>query len=148
MESDYSFQRITYVKPTENRYESIGEKPYSKYSCPVCALLGNNHQVSMGGSHCSLCNVNLLWEEQTMERTEQTKQNYTSMSVEALIRQLREDHQMDIYTVDENWCIQLFDLDVCANDIGISCDYETSGKDLQGVLIEALEWSEKRKEED
>lgn len=63
-ESEYSFQRITYVKPTENHYENVGENPYIKYSCPVCELLGNKNQVPIGISNCSLCNVNLLWEEQ------------------------------------------------------------------------------------
>lgn len=62
-EARLSYQRITYVKPTEHHYESAGEKPYIKYGCPVCELLDNKHQVTFGASNCSLCNVNLLWQE-------------------------------------------------------------------------------------
>lgn len=42
--ADYSFQRITFIKPTEHHYEEKGEKPYIKYGCPVCEALGNKHQ--------------------------------------------------------------------------------------------------------
>lgn len=62
-ESEYSYQKIAYVEPTENHYEGAGEKPYIKYSCPVCELLGNKHQLSFGTSNCSLCNVNLTWKD-------------------------------------------------------------------------------------
>lgn len=70
--------------------------------------------------------------------------------MEELIRRLRELHQMNIYTVDENWCIQLFELDVCANDYDVQpCPkfesiYETNGTDLQKVLVAALEWADNR----
>lgn len=62
-EAKYAYQRKTYVKPREHHYENKGEKPYIKYGCPVCDLLGNKHQVSFGESNCPQCNVNLLWEE-------------------------------------------------------------------------------------
>lgn len=70
--------------------------------------------------------------------------------MEELIQKLRELHQMDIYTVDENWCIQLFELDVCANDYDVQpcqrfeCVFETSGTVLYNVLSDALEWAEDR----
>lgn len=64
IEAKYAYQRITYVKPMENHYEDVGEKPYIKYNCPVCESLGNKHSLSTGISNCPLCNVNLLWEEQ------------------------------------------------------------------------------------
>lgn len=63
-EAEVSYKRITYVKPTENHYGKVAEKPYIKYGCPVCDLLGNKHQVPIGASNCPLCNVNLVWEEQ------------------------------------------------------------------------------------
>ena len=63
------------------------------------------------------------------------------IGVEELIMNLRKYHQMDIYTVDKQWVVQLFELDTCPNDIGISCDFETSGESLNKVLTEALEWS-------
>jgi hypothetical protein len=86
----------------------------------------------------------LAWGNWTEKQQEAMKIAYKSMAVEELIMRLREQHQMDIYTVNEQWCIQLFELDVCANDIGISCDFETSGKNLSDLLIEALDWSEAR----
>ncbi|HFU7058227.1 TPA: hypothetical protein ACGN81_005333 [Bacillus cereus] len=39
--------------------------------------------------------------------------------MEELIKELWELHQINIYSVDGNWCIQLFDLDVCPNDYDI-----------------------------
>ncbi|MDF2652741.1 MAG: hypothetical protein K0Q73_8546 [Paenibacillus sp.] len=60
--------------------------------------------------------------------------------MEVLIKNIRELHQMDIYTVDENWCIQLFELHVAANDM-IDCIYENSSKDLNEVLSNAWEWA-------
>lgn len=61
-EAEYVYQRITYVHPLERYYEESGEKPYIKYCCPVCEALGNPHQVIPNQANCSLCNVNLNWE--------------------------------------------------------------------------------------
>lgn len=61
-------------------------------------------------------------------------------SVEELINKIRDLHQMDIYTVDENWCIQLFELHVAANDM-IGCIYEDSSKSLHEVLSKAWQWA-------
>ncbi|PIE91741.1 hypothetical protein CO726_30525 [Bacillus fungorum] len=67
--------------------------------------------------------------------------------MEELIKELRELHQINIYSVDENWCIQLFDLDVCPNDYDVQpcpefeCVFETSGKVLTNVLSDALVWA-------
>ncbi|MGG5832177.1 hypothetical protein ACQ4LK_17915 [Bacillus pumilus] len=66
------------------------------------------------------------------------------MDTHALIMKLRERHQLEIYTVNEQWCVHLFQLDICPNDIGISCDFETNGTSLNEVLTEALEWSSER----
>lgn len=63
IEADVTYKRITYVKPTAHHYEKTGEKPYIKYGCPVCDLLGNKHQVSTWEKNCPLCNVNLLWDD-------------------------------------------------------------------------------------
>lgn len=68
--------------------------------------------------------------------------------MEDLIEEIRELHQINIYSVDENWCIQLFNLDVCPNDYDVQpcpefeCVFETSGGDLYNVLSDALEWAQ------
>lgn len=56
-----------------------------------------------------------------------------------LIDVIRDFAQMNIYTVDENWCIQLFEFDVAAND-NTDCIYEASDKKLINVLFGALGW--------
>lgn len=61
-EAKFAYQKITSIKPTEHHYEELGEKPYIKYSCPVCQAVGNLHQVTSGDKNCPLCNVNLCWE--------------------------------------------------------------------------------------
>ena len=61
-EAEYVYQRIVYVRPSERHYEESGETPYIKYCCPVCEALGNPHQVVLNHANCSLCNVNLNWE--------------------------------------------------------------------------------------
>lgn len=61
-EAEYVYQRIVYVRPLERHYEEPGETPYIKYCCPVCEALGNPHQVVLNQDNCSLCNVNLNWE--------------------------------------------------------------------------------------
>lgn len=63
--------------------------------------------------------------------------------MEELIKRIRELHQLDIYTVNEQWCIQLFHLDVCANDEE-DCIHENSGTVLWNVLSDALEWAQDR----
>lgn len=61
-DAEYVYQRVTYVRPMERHYEKLGETPYIKYCCPVCEALGNSHQVISNQANCSLCNVNLNWE--------------------------------------------------------------------------------------
>lgn len=61
-ESDYSYEKVTFIKPIEHHYEENGERPYIKYGCPVCEALGNKHQVTYNTEKCDLCGVNLLWE--------------------------------------------------------------------------------------
>lgn len=61
-----------------------------------------------------------------------------SMSIEELLLKIREFNQYSIYTVNEYYCIQLFDLDVCAND-EVDCISEFSDKNLRKALILALE---------
>lgn len=61
------------------------------------------------------------------------------LSMEELIKLIREFHQMIIYTVDEDWCVQLLDLDMCGNDEG-SCDWEDSDRELIKVLRKAIEY--------
>lgn len=61
-ESEYAYRRFTRIKPAEHHYEEPGEKPYIKYSCPVCEAFGNLHQLTPGEKNCPLCGVNLSWE--------------------------------------------------------------------------------------
>ncbi|RZT01198.1 hypothetical protein [Cuneatibacter caecimuris] len=61
-ESKSVHKRYTQVKPIDRHYENPGEIPYIKYSCPVCAALGNTHQVLPGQPNCTLCGVQLYWE--------------------------------------------------------------------------------------
>lgn len=65
---------------------------------------------------------------------------YEKLTIEELIKQIRNHNQIQIYTVYEEWCIQLFDLSVCPNDIDVSCNWESSDKDLKKILIRALEY--------
>lgn len=37
------------------------------------------------------------------------------------ILELRKYVQFDFYTVDEKFVLQLFEKDICPNDIGVSC---------------------------
>ncbi len=62
-----------------------------------------------------------------------------SVSIGNLIQTIRTHHQMDIYTVDELWCVQLFDLNDAANDAA-SCVYENSALELVDVLFDCLEY--------
>ena len=57
-EEQLSYKKITYMKPIKHDY---GDN-YYKYSCPICDMLGNKHQLLKGTKNCPLCNVNLLWE--------------------------------------------------------------------------------------
>lgn len=63
LDAKYAYQRLTFIKPIEKHYENKGEEPYIKYCCPVCEMLGNKHQLSFKAENCSLCNVNLTWDE-------------------------------------------------------------------------------------
>ncbi|MEC0804083.1 hypothetical protein P8883_07305 [Bacillus atrophaeus] len=69
---------------------------------------------------------------------------FNEMKSHELIMKIRERHQMAIYSSNEQWCVQLFELDICPNDIGISCEFETSDESLHDALTEALEWSSDR----
>lgn len=66
---------------------------------------------------------------------------YEDLTTEELIKQIRSHNQIQIYTVYEDWCVQLFELSICPNDIDVSCNWEGSDKDLKKVLIRALEHS-------
>lgn len=61
-ESNVSYKRKTYMRPVKHNYSDDEHPNYYKYSCPVCDMLGNRHQVTVGDTNCPLCNVNLLWE--------------------------------------------------------------------------------------
>lgn len=61
-ESNVCYKRKTYMRPVKHNYSDDEHPNYYKYSCPVCDILGNRHQVTVGDTNCPLCNVNLLWE--------------------------------------------------------------------------------------
>lgn len=61
------------------------------------------------------------------------------LSIVSCIEFIRHHHQLDIYTVNEDWCIQLFDLSDCAND-EVDCIYENSSIELIDVLFMAMLW--------
>lgn len=75
-----------------------------------------------------------------------TKCQQKEAKSEGLISSLRQHHQLNVYTVSEYWCIQLFDLDVDTNDIGASCIYENQNTNLDNLLIEAIEWVNRNRE--
>lgn len=75
-----------------------------------------------------------------------TKCQQKESKSEGMINSLREYHQLNIYTVSEQWCIQLFDLDVDTNDIGASCIYEDQNISLDNLLIDAIEWVDRNRE--
>lgn len=62
-----------------------------------------------------------------------------AISFEQVVEELRKHYQLCIYTVNEHWCIQLFDHDIAAND-NVSCIYETSSLKLNDTLQEAFKW--------
>ena len=64
---------------------------------------------------------------------------YKKLSADELIKLIRIHNQINIYTVYENWCVQLFDLSICPNDIDVSCNWEDSDISLKKVLIRAIE---------
>lgn len=76
--------------------------------------------------------------------TDAINQSELSVSPDELISKIREFHQMTIYTVNDHWCIQLFDINVAANDM-IDCLFETSSTELIKVLRYALEWIEEER---
>ncbi|MFU2203120.1 hypothetical protein [Bacillus subtilis] len=69
-----------------------------------------------------------------------TKAQQNETEPEGLIVSLRQHHQISLYTVGDQWCIQLFDLDVNTNFIGANCVYEDQNESLKKLLIYAHEW--------
>ena len=59
------------------------------------------------------------------------------LSVGQMIETVRRVKQMDIYTVDNWWCVQLFNLETCAND-GYDCEWENSSRELCDALWMAV----------
>lgn len=54
-------RRYTKVYPYARYYTDIAEKEVIKWSCPVCELFGNRHQVHEWEDNCSQCGVSLEW---------------------------------------------------------------------------------------
>lgn len=66
------------------------------------------------------------------------EKDLNSMSEGEMLSKIREFNQINLYTVNEYWCIQLFDLEVSAND-EVDNVGEFSNTELKQVLIMALE---------
>lgn len=58
------------------------------------------------------------------------------------ITELRKYVQFSLYTVNDNYCIQLFPPEVCANDLDISTIWEDSNNDIEKLIDEAIAWCE------
>lgn len=56
-----AYKRKVSVNPIAHHYEKPGEKPYIKYNCPVCEMVGNKVQIPHGIEKCPLCGVSLNW---------------------------------------------------------------------------------------
>lgn len=61
----------------------------------------------------------------------------------AIIEFIREYHQMNMYTVNDIWCVQLLDLSDCGND-NSPCIYENDNKELLDVLWTCFLWVHQR----
>ena len=59
--------------------------------------------------------------------------------MEQIIKLIREKAQFDLYTVGDAWHLQLFDLDVAAND-QIECIWEDDGTTAMQVLNKGLQY--------
>jgi hypothetical protein len=64
------------------------------------------------------------------------------------INELRQYVQFDFYTVNELYTLQLFDKDICANDIDVSCIWENSHEDFEVLFDQAIKWCKERYEKD
>ena len=65
--------------------------------------------------------------------------NLEELNLEEKLLLIRKYHQINLYTVDKSWCLQLFHLEFTAND-GVDCIWESSSEDLNKLLNEALEY--------
>lgn len=59
------------------------------------------------------------------------------------IIELRRYVQFDFYTVNDMYCLQLFDKNVSAND-GVDCIYEDSNEIFEILFDNAIEWCKER----
>lgn len=61
--SAYVHRKHAKVNPIPHHYEEPGEKPYIKWHCPVCTMLGNR-KISIPEKipDCPLCGVHLNWD--------------------------------------------------------------------------------------
>ncbi|PZT52003.1 hypothetical protein DN757_29705 [Paenibacillus silvae] len=69
----------------------------------------------------------------------QLHQLQARVTIGGLIEVIRQYHQIILYTVDECWCVQLFEHDEATNDAE-SCCYENSGTELIELLYTTMEW--------
>lgn len=76
---------------------------------------------------------------------EDTKESFMSHELkEMYIKELLSYAQFQLYTVDQGFVLQLFEKEVCTNDLDTDCVWEESGHDLQALFSEALSWCKQR----
>ncbi|RDY83140.1 hypothetical protein [Bacillus amyloliquefaciens] len=59
---------------------------------------------------------------------------------EDLLIDIRQRYQVNLFTAENNWCIQLFDSDVHTNSNSTNCVYEDQTESLKKLLVYAYEW--------
>lgn len=79
--AEHAYKQRVKLKPNEHHYENEGEKPYIKYTCPICEQLAKSveghplyandeddengrfvsFQLQKGIEQCLCCGVNIDW---------------------------------------------------------------------------------------
>lgn len=84
--------------------------------------------------------------EEIVPRKDWANYHHKKVTIGKLIEVLRGYGQISFFTVHTDWCIQLFDSKVSAEDDQTPL-YETSQKDLIDALFNCLLWNIKRVKE-
>ena len=75
--------------------------------------------------------------DRLVDRKDYATFHHKKMTIGKLIKTIRIRNQLQIYTVDNVWCVQLFESHICAND-EVDCIWENSSKELVDVLWQAV----------
>ena len=66
------------------------------------------------------------------------------MVIQNKLYELAKFVKFDLFTVDENFVLQLFDKSTNPNDINVSCIWENDNPNLYILLDEAMDWIKKQ----